>query len=213
MTIDYCDQALNNMVCLLEDKEYRERKEIFLKIVKNFSEKNIGWAIGCSMNLFLRGIVDEFHDLDLIVALEDIPKIKEIMENDFHGILMATGGNGYCESDMYLHYQVDRIDVDVISGFRVMTYGTSYYYQYNKNEIDLLEVVNADITVPLISLEAMFILYFMMEGWQPKRKYKRMLILEYFKNIPPKHKEVFQTALKRNALPGWIRWEIKKFID
>lgn len=213
MTMDYCDQALNNMVSLFEDEEYRERKEVFLKVVKLFNKENISWAIGCSMVLFLKGIVDEFHDFDLIVELKDVPKAKKIMQEDLKAVLKGTGGNGYCESDIYLHYQFGRVDLDIISGFRVLTFGASYYYPLNPNEIDFLEITNADITVPLISLEAMFILYFMMEGWQPKRKFKRMLIAQYFKIVPPKHVEVLKAALEKNALPGWIRWEIKKLIE
>lgn len=213
MTIDYCEQARNNMVCLLEDEEYQERKEVFLKIIETFSKEKIGWAIGCSMDLFLRGIVDEFHDLDLIVDIRDIPKVKNIMEKEIKADLMATGGNGYCESDMYLHYQVGRVDLDVISGFRVITFGTSYYYSFNRKEIDFLEITNANLTVPLISLEAMYVLYFMMEGWQPKRKFKRMLISQCFEKAPPKHTDVLKKAIEENALPGWIRWEIKKLIE
>ena len=76
----YCDQALNNMVCLYEDTEYLERKEVFLKLIKIFKENNVKWALGCSMNLFCRGIIDDFHDLDLIVAGESIEKVKKIME-------------------------------------------------------------------------------------------------------------------------------------
>lgn len=32
------------------------------------------------------------------------------------------------------------------------------------------------IHIPLISSEAMFLLYCMMEGWQPRRRYKRILL-------------------------------------
>lgn len=209
MLVNYNDQARNNILCLLEDVEYLERKEVFFTIIKNFSERGINWAIGCSMDLFLRGVIDDFHDLDLIVDLGSIPKIRDIM-NDIGAKLIDSGGNGYCESDMYLHYQIGRVDVDCISGFRVMTFGTSYYYEFNKDEIDDIEI--EDVSVPLISLEAMYVLYFMMEGWQPRRQFKRKLIEEYFANNSPKHCQVFQKAIEENDLPGWIRWEVKKLI-
>ena len=41
----YCDQALNNMVCLYEDTEYLERKEVFLKLIKIFKENNVKWEM------------------------------------------------------------------------------------------------------------------------------------------------------------------------
>ena len=205
---NYSDQALCNWFCLFEDGEYEDRKEVFLKLIKHFNERKVKWAVGCSMNLFLRGIVDEFHDLDIIVDNESIPEIKAIMEK-IGAELKGTGGNGFCESDNYLHYQLGRVDVDIISGFRVMTFGTSYYYQFNADEIDLLKIEIMDLEIPLISLEAMYILYYMMEGWQRKRQFKRKLIEQYFWYNKPSHSEVFQNALEKGKLPGEIRWAVR----
>ena len=202
----YKEQSLNNLVCLWEDIQYRERKEVFIKLVDEFEKNDVGWALGCSMNLFIRGVVDDFHDLDLIVEITDIDKIKKIMEHE-GAILTGTGGNGLCESDVYLHYQLGRVDVEIISGFRVVTFGTSYYYAYNQAQIDIVEVM--DIYIPLISMEAMYILYFMMEGWQPKRQFKRKLIEEYFINENIKHGEVFREAVEQNKLPAQIKWSVK----
>lgn len=208
--IGYCDQARNNMACLYEDAEYLERKEVFLKLIKIFKENDVKWALGCSMNLFCRGIIDDFHDLDLIVAGESIDKVKKIME-EIGANLTETGGNGFCESDVYMHYQIGRVDVDVISGFRVVTFGTSYYYPYSENEIDIVETM--EISIPMIALEAMYILYYMMEGWQPKRKFKRLLIEQWFEYEKPKHLDIFQNALKSNKLPAQIKWALKNLLD
>ena len=207
---NYRDQALNNLVCLFEDTEYKERKEVFCVLLEKFNSGKVNWAVGCSMNLFLRGVVDDFHDLDIIVDSESIPEIKKIME-ELGAELVGTGGNGFCESDIYLHYQLGREDVDIIAGFRVITFGTSYYYKYDRAEIDMLEIL--DVEVPAISLEAMYLLYYMMEGWQPRRKFKRMLIEQYFQYNPPAHKEVFQKAISENNLPGQIRWAVKKMMQ
>lgn len=133
--IDYIYQSQANISSLLEDGEYEERKNCLLKLLKNFEEKEVIYGVGCSFNLFLRGIVDEFHDFDLIVEKESISTVKQIMEN-LGAKLVATGGNGYCESDVYLHYQLGRVDVDIISGFRVLTYNTKIYYAINPSEIE-----------------------------------------------------------------------------
>lgn len=209
MTTKYKEQALNNMVCLYEDVEYHERKEVFVSLVNELKKFNVGWAIGCSMNLFIRGIVDDFNDVDIIVDSNDIEKIKKIMEEK-GAILTGTGGNGFCESDMYMHYQLGRIDVDIISGFRIVTFGTEYYYPYKSWQTDMIEIM--DIRVPLIALEAMYILYYMMEGWQPRRKFKRVLIEEYFNYEKPKHIEVFKEAIEEFALPGQIKWAVKRLM-
>ncbi len=210
MATMYKEQALNNMVCLFEDGEYYERKEAFLSIIDEFAKVDIGWALGCSMNLFFRGLIDDFHDLDLIVDINDIEKIKKIMK-ERGATLTETGGNGFCESDIYMHYQLGRVDIDIISGFKIVTFGTEYYYPYKVNQVDKVEIM--EFKVPLISLEAMYILYYMMEGWQPRRKFKRMLIEEYFDYEKPKHIEVFKEAIENNELPGQIKWAVKKLIN
>ncbi|MBQ2835380.1 MAG: hypothetical protein IJE68_00895 [Clostridia bacterium] len=207
--MNYCaEQSRDNLLCFLEDVEYASRKEVFFQIEEIFRQRDVKWAVGCSMDLFLRGLTDEFHDLDLIVDKGSIPAIKKIME-ELGAELTATGGNGFCESDVYLHYHIGRVDIDIISGFRIITFNTQYYYSYDENEIDWMEFEG--LRVPLISLEAMYILYFMMEGWQPKRKFKRRLIQQFFETNKPTHNEVFLKALEFN-LPGWIKWEIKKHL-
>lgn len=205
----YSEQARNNLVCLQEDVEYHDRKEMFCQLAKRFTEKNIHWALGCSMNLFCRGIVDDFHDLDLIVDIRSINKIKKEMEN-MGAILLQTGGNGFCESDVYLHYQLGRVDVDVISGFRLITFNTTYCYEYDSDEIDWIEVM--ELKVPLISMEALYVLYYMMEGWQPRRKFKRVLIEDYFSSTPISHPEVLQKAITENSLPGQIKLAVKELL-
>ena len=206
----YSDQALNNVVAFYEDKEYTERKETFLTIAQRFKEENIGWAVGCSMNLFFRGIVDDFHDLDLIVEIKDVEKIEKTMQN-LGAELVETGGNGFCESDVYMHYQLGRVDIDVISGFRMNTFGTTYRYQFCESEVDIVEVQK--VKVPLLPLEAMYVLYYMMEGWQPKRRFKRQIIEEFFSGNQIKHQEVLKRAITEFELPGQIRWAVRKLLN
>ena len=131
---NYNYQKEANILCLLEDKEYLERKEALFKIVNEFEKNGIRYGLACSMNLFLNGIVDEFHDLDFIIELSDTEKVKEVMEK-IGAILKETGGNGYCESDVYMHFQLERVDIDIISGFRLLTFGTNFQYKFNENEL------------------------------------------------------------------------------
>ena len=101
------------------------------------------------MNLFCRGVVDDFHDLDLIVDIKNIEQIQKEM-NEMGAVLFQTGGNVFCESDVYFHYQFGRVDIDIISGFRLLTFGTTYYYKYDRNESDWVDIM--EISVPMISM-------------------------------------------------------------
>lgn len=212
MCNDYNQQASANIACLFEDGEYTERKNGFLKAIKAFKKAGIRFGMACSFNLFLRGRVDEFHDFDLIVDLEDVPKVKEIMEK-LGGQMVRSGGNGFCESEAFMSYALGRCDFDIISGFKVITFGTQYLYRYSENEIENIELYDEDeiIKVPLITMEALYILYAMMEGWQPKRKFKRLLIqaaLEDEMRFP----SIFEDALENQNLPGWLKYEMRKLL-
>ena len=203
---DYQSQA--NIQCFLEDSEYGERKMALYKLFDKFNQENIHYGISCSFNLFIRGIVDEFHDFDLLVDSEDIPKIKKILEEEGAN-LIETGGNGYCESDVYMHFQFERVDIDIISGFRILTFGSSYLYVYNSNELDYINIEGKEI--PLISMEALYILYSMMEGWQARRRYKRLLIEDYLLREKLRYPNILNVALN-SPIPGWIKQNIKSIL-
>ena len=211
MISNYDYQKEANISCLLEDVEYEERKEVFFKIITNFSKSGIVWGIACSMNLFLRGIVDEFHDLDLIVDGEDIHKVKKIMDK-LGARIIGTGGNGYCESEHYYHYQLGRVDIDVISGFKVRTFGTEFIYRIRSKEVDYTTLYEEKkVHIPMIPLEALYILYSMMEGWQPRRRYKRILIQEYLKKENILFRNILEDALTEE-IPSWIKRNIRSII-
>ena len=206
---NYNYQKEANILCLLEDKEYLERKEALFKIVNEFEKNGIRYGLACSMNLFLNGIVDEFHDLDFIIELSDTEKVKEVMEK-IGAILKETGGNGYCESDFYMHFQLERVDIDIISGFRLLTFGTDFQYKFNENELVTCYIKN--FTIPLIPLEALYVLYYMMEGWQPRRRYKRKLIEQYLIIEGVSFPKILENSLT-TELPLWIKKKIKLLLN
>lgn len=209
MLNNYNDQSKANIQCFLEDTEYSERREALFKLIDEFEKEGVRWSVICSSNLFLRGIVDEFHDLDFLIDESDIDKVIEIMERN-KAVLIETGGNGYCESDVYMHYQLGRVDVDILAGFRVNTYSTSYRYKFNKKELDFIEVDKTKIK--LVSMEAQYILYSMMEGWQAKRRFKRILIEDYLlrKNSDLKYAHILRD---NGGLPAWIKRNIRALLN
>ena len=209
MINNYGYQSNANIQCLINDIEFSERKEALLTIIEMFNDNGVRWALGCSSNLFLRGIVDDFHDFDFIVEIKDYPLIKKLMDK-LGAILKETGGNGYCESDIYMHYQLGRVDVDIISGFKIITFGTYYKYSFNSEEVENIQIGKFDI--PLISMEALYILYAMMEGWQSRRRYKRILIEEYLLREEIKFPKILEEARKSN-LPGWIKDNIYSILN
>ena len=209
MINSYDYQSKANIQCLLEDIEYSERKAALFTLFDELRKADVRWGLACSTNLFVRGIVDEFHDLDLIVDIKSIPKVEKIMKEQ-GAILKETGGNGYCESDIYMHVQFGRVDVDVISGFRVVTFGTHFEYYFNPEELQFIEL--EDKNIPLISMEALYLLYSMMEGWQARRRFKRVLIEEYLLAEKIEFPQILESALGAN-LPSWIKRNIAGILN
>lgn len=209
---DYRSQANDNVLAFY-DAEYSPRRELLYKIVMEFEKAEITWAVGCSFSLFLRGIVDDFHDFDILVTNEDVENAKRIMK-EIGASLIAVGGNGFCNSDDYSHWQINNCDIDVIAGFRVDTFGNSLYVPIRPEIIEVLDFEYLPYKIPVICLEPLYCLYSMMEGWQHKRRYKKLLIEEYFSfsaNKPSKQLlEYYLTSSDESSVAPWI---IKRIVD
>lgn len=134
--------------------------------------------------------------------------MTQILEN-LGAELVATGSNECCQSDCYFHYVIGRCDIDVISGFRLKTFGTSYYYPYQGNQVELLDLDY--VTVPLLPAEALFVLYGMMEGWQRRRRFKRELLFQYLKENSAQP-DILKSAKESYSLPGWLHSLIEELL-
>ena len=205
--IDYRRQSDSNILDFFNDY-FESRRNVFFKIIDEFKKQDIHFALGCSSNLFFRGIVDDFNDFDIIFEKKDSDAISEIMSK-LGAKLVATGGNGFCESDLYLHYILDSIHIDFISGFRINTFDKSYYYDLSNNEVENLD--SEYFQIPLVPTEIQLILYAMMEGWQPRRRFKRVIIYNYLNQEGLTFPQILEDCLKQD-LPDWINKLIQSLL-
>ena len=98
--------------------EERDKKlKVLAKLAADLNESDLIWAVGASAMLFLRGIVREFHDIDLLVCEEDVEKAKEILLR--HGTLLPTQPDDRFGSRHFLEFDVDGVEIDLIAGFVV----------------------------------------------------------------------------------------------
>lgn len=56
----------------------QHKLEILSQIAKKLNEGHITWAVGGSLLLYFKGIVDEFHDIDLMVHADDAEEAKSL---------------------------------------------------------------------------------------------------------------------------------------
>ena len=99
----------------MEDRQ--KKLEVLAKLAADLNESDLIWAVGASAMLFLRGIVREFHDIDLLVCEEDVEKAKEILLR--HGTLLPTQPDDRFGSHHFLEFDVDGVEIDLIAGFVV----------------------------------------------------------------------------------------------
>ena len=95
----------------------RHKLDVLGQIAAAFNSQNITWAVGASVLLFFKGVVDDFHDLDLLVAAEDFHKAKEILQT--LGQLQVTPPNSQYESKFFHEFLVEDVEVDIMGGCTV----------------------------------------------------------------------------------------------
>ena len=98
-------------------EERQKKLEVLARLAADLNENDVLWAVGASAMLFLRGIVQDFHDIDLLVCEEEVEVAKEILLR--HGTLLPTKPDDKFGSRHFLQFEVDGVDIDLIAGFVV----------------------------------------------------------------------------------------------
>lgn len=141
------------------------------RIVNALNQNQVVWALGASAMLYLRGIVSEFHDLDLMIAEESVERAKAALAP--LGILHDLQPTTQYQTQCFLEYTIDQVDVDMISGFVVVHKGTPYTMPFDSSHIDQ-HVMIAGVSVPLQSLSDWVQYYALMDRTQ-----KAVLLQQY----------------------------------
>lgn len=203
---NYTEQKTANIQAFVfNTEEYGQKYKCLRKLTEAFDNAGVRWGLSCSAVLFFHGISDHFTDYDIVIDKHDIEKAIEILKE------IATEEEAYSKpcfkSDYYGEVVLEGVELDVICVFGVNTFGAHYVYDFDIKYVNFVEI-EEDFIVPLIPEEAQWVLYSMMMGWQPQRRFKRDLLTQYLKTTGIKHPEVFEEALN-DQLPYWMKAEIK----
>lgn len=91
-------------------------------IANILNNHDINWALGGSMMLYLRGITDEFMDIDIIVLEDDFDVLESLLPADI--VIRTVGKKDNCHSHRFLPISLNDVDVDFIGGFMI---GNDYF--------------------------------------------------------------------------------------
>lgn len=138
----------------------KHKLTVLAHIAEEFNYKDVTWAIGASLLLYFKGITSEFHDIDIMIAEDDVETVKEILLS--FGDIIQSKPNPKYKTKCFLEFRVDGVEIDAMAGFGIMNQDKEYYFPLKKEDIkDFTEVQG--IKIPLQSIEEWRIYYELME--------------------------------------------------
>lgn len=129
--------------------------DVLAYLAEKFNQAELTWCLGAGAMLYLRGILDQFGDLDLFVTSEDYEKAHALLlqytERHVPGAIQI--------SQHFDQFQHQGISVDLISGFTILKDKERYRYRFPQQcEVTLLK----GVSIPLAPLEDWMIAYFLL---------------------------------------------------
>ena len=129
----------------------QEKKlQVLVKIARLFKEQDITWAVGASLLLYFNGVVDDFHDLDLLIHMKDAFKAKEILSS--LGEIEIPESNPMFTTKHFCKFKIENVDIDMMAGFGVIYEGQEYDLALHADQIEEYKEID-NINIPLQSLE------------------------------------------------------------
>lgn len=177
---------------------------ILIELAKNLNNENILWGVGGSVLLKSYGIIDEVHDIDILISKKDIKRALEVL--DRIAVRQEIPMKDEYKTEYFYVYMFRGVSIDVMSSFRINHINGIYEFILDKDSIVKKEKRN-DVVIPYSSLEDWFIAYKLMIGRENKVK----LIEKYLTLNGILHVNLLIRALDQ-ALPDSIRNEIEELV-
>jgi len=149
--------------------------KVLKKIAHDFNASEITWNLGASANLYLRGIVSDFHDLDIMILEKDVEKVKEVMSNI--ALLKDKKSSSNFGTKVFLNYTIDTVDIDIMAGFAIKNQGKMHHFPLRENMI-FDEYLLDDVKIYLEDIVIWLTYYELME-----REEKIKIIKTYMKEV------------------------------
>ena len=112
-----------------------EKISLLKRIAHRLNEAQVEWCLGASMMLYFKEIVSEFHDIDLMISVDDVEVVESILSE--MGTLCPSDQvpNPMYQTKCFMEYVIDAIDVDVMAGFAIVREDEVYDCSLCKDQI------------------------------------------------------------------------------
>lgn len=140
-----------------------EKLSVLSELAAEFHRQNLLWAVGASLLLYLKGYVEDFHDIDLMVAHGDAEKMETILKS--RGSLQPSTRGSFATKH-FREFLIHGVDVDMLGGFAIVRDGKVYDCDLKPWQISDYTEVNGQ-KIPLQSVE-LWREYYLLMGREKK---------------------------------------------
>ncbi len=111
--------------------------ETKLNVLKRLAQKlnsmQIIWNVGASCMLYLRGIVKDFDDIDIMVQEQDALSVRKTFET--LGVLQPSTKTNHYQTTHFYEFIIDGVDVDVMAGYKVVSDGRVFEFPLTNEQM------------------------------------------------------------------------------
>ena len=139
--------------------DINHKLKVLSTIAKALNEHQIGWAVGGSLLLFLKGKTEGFNDIDLMVMDDAAEAVVKILLQ--HGALVPSKVSAHFKTKYFYEFVIDGVGVDVMAGMVIINQDKEHSFSL-KAESVVEYVLIYDVEIPLQSLAEWRNLYLLM---------------------------------------------------
>lgn len=106
---------------------------VLKKVIMNFNKNKIKYVIGGSLLFKAYGIVENCHDIDLVVDEKDHESAYDVLSK--LGLSLPVKNSQQYETDHFFRFNIDGIEVEVMVNFKIKKDNKVYTFPYDSKSI------------------------------------------------------------------------------
>ena len=172
------------------------KEKALRRLAEKLNAAGVAWAMGASWLLCQRGILDSYHDFDLMVKECDVDRADRILTR------LGMGGRQDTGDAYHGAYHFDGADFDVLAGAVLHTPEGEWHWVFDESAVaGYAEVQGAQ--VPLMHLEDWYVFYSLIG-----KEARADAIAQWWARHGVEHPERFR-RVTREPLPRALEEKIK----
>lgn len=136
----------------------KDKISVLLKVANLFNDNGITWNVVASCMLYLRGIVENFNDIDLMIHIDDVETVKELL---IEYKMLERIPNGKYQTKYFLEYEIEAVNIDIMAGFTIVHNNNVHYFPLAREQNSDKIIIDNSI-IHLESIENWLVYYKLM---------------------------------------------------